>query len=111
MGLGVVAPWPGQVPVPHQGVWMPIGKVKWFDTKKGFGFIVDDDGQDIFVHYTVIEGGGFRRRLDEEKVEYEVVRGPKGLLAARVRRLQPDPKAKSDSLLRSDVPAPPEPGT
>jgi CspA family cold shock protein len=75
---------------------MPIGKVKWFDTKKGFGFIVDGDGQDIFVHYTVIEGGGFRRLLDEETVEYEVTRGPKGLLAARVRRMQPDLNAGTD---------------
>jgi CspA family cold shock protein len=69
---------------------MPIGKVKWFDTKKGFGFIQDEDGQDVFVHYTVIEGGGFRRLLDNEHVEYEVTRGPKGLLANKVRRLEPD---------------------
>jgi CspA family cold shock protein len=73
---------------------MPIGKVKWFDTKKGFGFIVDDEGQDVFVHYTVIEGGGFRRLLDEEQVEYEVTRGPKGLLAARVKRLDPSGRKK-----------------
>lgn len=73
---------------------MPIGKVKWFDTKKGFGFIQDEDGQDVFVHYTVIEGGGFRRLVDDEHVEYDVVRGPKGLLAARVRRLEPDRKPK-----------------
>jgi CspA family cold shock protein len=73
---------------------MPIGKVKWFDTKKGFGFIQDEDGQDVFVHYTVIEGGGFRRLLDDEKVEYEVIRGPKGLLAARVRRLEADKKLR-----------------
>lgn len=76
---------------------MPIGKVKWFDTKKGFGFILDDDGQDIFVHYTVIEGGGFRRLIDNEQVEYEVVRGPKGLLAARVRRMDAEKKPKGDN--------------
>jgi len=79
---------------------MPIGKVKWFDTKKGFGFIVDDEGQDIFVHYTVIEGEGFRRLLDEERVEYEVVRGPKGLLAARVRRLADDSRVKPSGELK-----------
>jgi CspA family cold shock protein len=73
---------------------MPIGKVKWFDTKKGFGFIQDDEGQDVFVHYTVIEGGGFRRLLDNEQVEYDVLQGPKGLLAARVRRLEIDKKGR-----------------
>ncbi len=69
---------------------MPVGAVKWFDSKKGFGFIVDGDGEDVFVHYSVIEGDGFRRLRDGEKVEYEVVRGAKGLAALRVRRLEPD---------------------
>jgi len=69
---------------------MPVGKVKWFDCKKGFGFIVDDQGEDVFVHYRVIEGDGFRRLRDGEPVEYETTRGPKGLTATRVRRLEPD---------------------
>jgi CspA family cold shock protein len=68
---------------------MPIGKVKWFDSKKGFGFIIHGDGRDIFVHYSVIEGHGFRRLVDKELVEYEIAQGPKGLLAARVRRIGP----------------------
>jgi CspA family cold shock protein len=86
---------------------MPIGKVKWFDTKKGFGFILDEDGQDIFVHYTVIEGGGFRRLIDNEQVEYEVVRGPKGLLAARVRRMEPEKKLKGENPASAPEHSPP----
>ena len=66
---------------------MPMGTVKWFDCKNGFGFVVDDAGQDIFVHFSVIEGDGFRRLFDGEKVEYDVGQGPKGLSALRVRRL------------------------
>lgn len=70
---------------------MPVGTVKWFDAKKGFGFVVDDEGADVFVHFTVIEGDGFRRLLDGERVEFEFSRGPRGLLATRVRRLNPEP--------------------
>ncbi len=66
---------------------MPIGTVKWFDCKKGFGFVMDGGGQDVFVHYTVIEGNGFRRLRDGEQVEYEATQGPKGLTATRVRRI------------------------
>jgi CspA family cold shock protein len=70
---------------------MPIGTVKWFDAKKGFGFLLDAEGQDVFVHYTIIEGEGYRRLWDGEQVEYECTRGPKGLLASRCRRLSPAP--------------------
>ena len=69
---------------------MPVGKVKWFDRKKGFGFIADGDGRDIFVHYTMIEGDGFRHLRDGESVEYEASQGPKGYLATRVKRLSED---------------------
>ena len=69
---------------------MPVGTVKWFDAKKGFGFVIDGAGVDIFVHYSVIEGEGFRRLRDGEEVEFEFDNGPKGLLATRVRRLAPD---------------------
>jgi len=68
---------------------MPVGTVKWFDCKKGFGFVVDEAGQDVFIHYTVIEGEGFRRLRDGERISYEVTRGPKGLSAINVRRLDP----------------------
>ena len=73
------------------GVWMPVGIVKWYDGKKGFGFILDGQGVDVFVHYTVIEGEGYRCLRDGEQVEYDVTQGPKGLLASRVKRLNPTP--------------------
>jgi len=66
---------------------MPQGTVKWFDSKKGFGFIVGSEGEDIFVHFSVIQGDGFRSLKDGEPVEYEVERGAKGLLATSVRRV------------------------
>jgi CspA family cold shock protein len=63
---------------------MPVGKVKWFDTKKGYGFIIGDQGQDVFVHYTSIIGEGFRVLKDGETVQYEIVEGEKGSLARNV---------------------------
>lgn len=66
---------------------MPTGSVKWFDSKKGFGFILGSAGEDIFVHFSVIQGDGFRSLKDGEPVEYEVERGPKGLLAKSVSRV------------------------
>lgn len=66
---------------------MLTGAVKWFDSKKGFGFIVGPEGQDVFVHFSVIQGDGFRSLKDGEHVEYEVEKGPKGMLAKNVHRL------------------------
>ena len=66
---------------------MTHGTVKWFDSKKGFGFIISPEGQDVFVHFSCIEGDGFRSLKDGEQVEYEQARGDKGLLAQKVRRL------------------------
>ena len=66
---------------------MPTGTVKWFDTKKGFGFILNAEGKDVFVHYTSIEGDGFRSLKDGEQVEYEQMQGDKGLLAKSVKRV------------------------
>ncbi|HXE53390.1 MAG TPA: cold-shock protein [Tepidisphaeraceae bacterium] len=68
---------------------MPSGTVKWFDAKKGFGFIIGAEGEDIFVHFSVIQGDGFRSLKDGEPVEYEFERGNKGLLAKNVRRTAP----------------------
>jgi len=65
---------------------MPTGKVKWFDPKKGYGFIVGDQGQDVFVHYTSILGEGFRALKDGEMVNYELVKGDKGYQARNVNR-------------------------
>lgn len=63
---------------------MPTGKVKWFDPKKGFGFIVGEQGQDVFVHYTAIVGEGFRALEDGQTVDYELVQGDKGFQARNV---------------------------
>jgi CspA family cold shock protein len=67
------------------------GKVKWFNDAKGYGFIERPDGDDVFVHYTAIEGTGFRSLSEGQEVEFEVVDGPKGKQAANVvkKGLQP----------------------
>jgi CspA family cold shock protein len=64
---------------------MLTGTVKWFDSKKGFGFIVNDEGKDVFVHFSSILGDGFRALKDGEKVEYESFIGEKGLSARNVK--------------------------
>jgi CspA family cold shock protein len=65
---------------------MPVGTVKWFDKTRGFGFILNANSKDVFVHYTSIEGEGFRKLDDGEQVEYEEAQGDKGLLAKNVKR-------------------------
>ena len=65
---------------------MPTGTVKWFDTKKGFGFIIGPEGQDVFVHFSSIEGDGFRSLKDGETVDYDIAQGAKGYSATRVKR-------------------------
>jgi cold shock protein len=70
---------------------MATGKVKWFNDQKGFGFISSEEGKDVFVHHSVIEGQGFRTLQDGEPVEYEAEEGPKGSKATRVKRLAPAP--------------------
>ncbi len=68
-----------------RGVEMAMkGTVKWFDVKKGFGFIQQEDGNDVFVHYSNITGNGFKVLEDGESVEFEVVEGDKGLQAQNV---------------------------
>ncbi|UCD30721.1 MAG: cold shock domain-containing protein [Planctomycetota bacterium] len=71
---------------------MVTGTVKWFDSKKGFGFILGtEEGKDIFVHYTNIEGEGFRSLKDGEAVEFDMVESEKGLQAQNVRRSGKNP--------------------
>jgi CspA family cold shock protein len=65
---------------------MATGVVKWFSPKKGYGFITMEDGQEVFVHYSAINGNGFRSLDQGEQVEFEVAQGPKGLQAAKVTR-------------------------
>lgn len=63
-----------------------IGTVKWFNELKGFGFILDDQGRDIFVHYSVINETGYKKLLEGQTVEYDLVDGPKGLSASNVSK-------------------------
>ncbi len=60
------------------------GTVKWFNDAKGFGFITTEGGDDVFVHFTAIQGNGFRSLQEGAQVEFEVVNGPKGLQASNV---------------------------
>ena len=76
---------------------MPTGKVKWFDPKKGYGFIIGDEGQDVFVHYTSIAGDGFRVLKDGELVAYELIKGDKGFQARNVNRTPAQSAAPSES--------------
>lgn len=65
---------------------MSVGTVKWFNDAKGYGFITHEDGRDVFVHYSSIEGDGFRSLNQGQEVEYEFEEGPKGLHASAVRK-------------------------
>jgi CspA family cold shock protein len=63
---------------------MAKGRVKWFNEKKGFGFISKDEGDDVFVHFSAIKREGFKSLSEGDEVEFEVSKGPKGLQAANV---------------------------
>lgn len=70
------------------------GAVKWFDPKKGYGFISGPEGQDVFVHYSQIQGDGFRSLKDGEVVEYELIEGEKGFQAKAVNMTNQDAMAE-----------------
>jgi CspA family cold shock protein len=77
---------PDFAPAVHGALPSTSGSVKWFNDQKGFGFILDSEGRDVFVHYAVIEGGGFKTLEENEAVLYDVEDGPKGRRATRVVR-------------------------
>ena len=67
---------------------MSVGTVKWFNQDKGFGFIAQDGGgPDVFVHFSAIQGSGFKNLDENDRVEFEITQGPKGANAANVRRI------------------------
>jgi cold shock protein len=65
---------------------MAQGQVKWFNDAKGYGFITQEGGEDVFVHYSAIQAQGFKSLAEGDKVEFEVTKGPKGLQASNVRK-------------------------
>lgn len=76
---------------------MPTGKVKWFNAEKGFGFIEQDEGgQDVFVHFSAIQGQGYKSLNEGDEVEYQVETGPKGLQAAAVTVTNAAPVRNND---------------
>ncbi|MBI3392211.1 MAG: cold-shock protein [Nitrospirae bacterium] len=66
---------------------MARGTVKWFNDAKGFGFIAQEGGKDVFVHFSAIQGDGFKTLVEGDTVEFEVTQGPKGPQASNVRKV------------------------
>ena len=65
---------------------MADGVVKWFNDSKGFGFLKQENGEDVFVHFSAIQGEGFKTLAEGDALEFDVTRGPKGLQASNVRK-------------------------
>jgi cold shock protein len=77
----------GQAPARpgKEGLFVTTGTVKWFNPDKGYGFISQEDGPDVFVHFSAIQSSGFRTLEENQRVEFEVTEGPKGPQASNVR--------------------------
>ncbi|MBI5027051.1 MAG: cold-shock protein [Nitrospirae bacterium] len=65
-----------------------VGTIKWFNEAKGFGFIQQDNGPDVFVHYSAIKGDGYKTMAEGQRVEFDIVQGEKGPKAANVVKIQ-----------------------
>jgi CspA family cold shock protein len=76
----------GACPTEEEVEIMAQGRVKWFNDAKGFGFITQESGEDVFVHFSAIAAQGFKSLAEGDQVEFEVTRGPKGLQATNVRK-------------------------
>lgn len=76
----------GRLPRYPKEYIVAVGTVKWFNESKGFGFIQQENGEDVFVHYSAITGEGFKTLAEGERLEFDVTKGPKGLQAANVRK-------------------------
>jgi CspA family cold shock protein len=72
----------------RRGTQVATGTVKWFNAEKGYGFIKQDGGNDVFVHFSAIQGTGYRSLNENERVEFDITNGPKGPNAANVRKVQ-----------------------
>jgi CspA family cold shock protein len=70
----------------NRSITVATGTVKWFNEAKGFGFISQTEGEDVFVHFSAISGDGFKTLAEGEALEFDVTKGPKGLQAANVRK-------------------------
>ena len=66
---------------------MSNGSVKWFNDAKGYGFITSEEGSDVFVHFSAIQGDGFRSLAEGDSVSFDIEKGPKGLQASNVRKV------------------------
>ena len=75
---------------------MAKGTVKWFDRKKGFGFIINEQGKDVFVHYSSIEVDGFKSLEEGQEVEYSLLESPKGLQGKEVKILTSSPQSSEE---------------
>jgi CspA family cold shock protein len=87
---------------------MPEGKVKWFNTRKGYGFISASDGPDIFVHYSNITGDGYRTLNEGDSVSFDIVEGEKGLRAENVtaqQAAQAKPEKKTNAAMQKEAEA------